>query len=48
MIIDFHAHIYPAKIAEKATSSIGKFYTSPMEHSGHSEELIASGSKIQY
>ena len=25
-IIDAHAHIYPAKIAEKATVAIGEFY----------------------
>ena len=25
-IIDFHAHIYPDKIAEKATNATGDFY----------------------
>lgn len=47
MIIDFHAHIYPEKIAEKATLSISAFYeNAPVRYHGHSEELIASGSKI--
>ena len=29
-IIDAHAHIFPAKIAEKATNAIGSFYGIPM------------------
>ena len=29
-IIDMHAHIYPNKIAEKASHSVGEFYTIPM------------------
>ncbi len=46
MIIDFHAHIYPDKIAEKATKAISDFYNAPMAYWGHMEELLASGSKI--
>lgn len=46
MIIDFHAHIYPEKIAAKASKAIGEFYSSPMQYNGLSEELINSGSKI--
>lgn len=46
MIIDFHAHIYPEKIAEKATKAIGDFYEAPMKYNGHIPELLASGSKI--
>lgn len=46
MIIDFHAHIYPEKIAEKASRAIGDFYDSPMEFSGTSAALLESGSKI--
>lgn len=46
MIIDFHAHIYPEKIAAKATKAIGDFYNAPMAYSGSQEELIESGSKI--
>ena len=46
MVIDFHAHIYPAKIAAKATESISNFYgDAPMRWSGSSDELIKSGSK---
>ena len=48
MIIDFHAHIYPEKIAQKATDSISNFYEdAPMAWHGRSDELIASGSKIE-
>ncbi len=44
MIIDAHAHIYPSKIAEKATQSIGNFYDIKMEMpSGTSERLIEEG-----
>ncbi len=46
MIIDFHAHIYPEKIAKKATQSISDFYNAPMAYWGSPTELLASGSKI--
>ena len=46
MIIDFHAHIYPEKIAEKATKSISDFYSAPMVYNGKCEELLESGAKI--
>lgn len=46
MVIDFHAHIYPVKIAEKATKAIGDFYNAPMAWNGSTEELISSGDKI--
>jgi len=46
MIIDFHAHIFPPKIAEKATKSIGDFYNLEMSYIGTPEELVKSGSKI--
>lgn len=46
MIIDFHTHIYPAKIAAKAAEAIGKFYEdAPMAWHGTSEELIAEEKK---
>lgn len=45
-IYDMHAHIFPAKIAGKATVSIGKFYDLKMEEKGTAEDLIAQGSKI--
>ena len=34
MIIDFHAHIYPDKIAAKASAAIGEFYDAPMARHG--------------
>lgn len=47
MIIDIHAHIYPEKIAEKATAAVSSFYEdAPMAYKGVSERLIESGSKI--
>ena len=45
-IIDAHAHIFPEKIAQKATKSIGDFYDLPMDWIGSSEQLIKSGEKI--
>lgn len=46
-IINAHAHIYPPKIAEKATVAIGDFYDIKMENpAGTAEKLIESGSKI--
>ena len=39
-IIDCHCHIYPVKIAEKATASIGKFYDLPMSYHGTAAEMI--------
>lgn len=45
-IIDFHAHIYPRKIAEKASEAVGNFYNATALYHGLSEELIQSGSKI--
>ena len=46
MIIDFHAHIYPEKIAARASSSISRFYdNAPMAWNGTADELISSGKK---
>ena len=43
-IIDAHAHIYPEKIAEKATETIGKFYELKMETEvGTSSRLLEEG-----
>ena len=30
-VVDVHTHIYPDKIAQKATESVGVFYDIPME-----------------
>ena len=46
-IIDAHAHIYPEKIAAKATDTIGLFYGLKMEMpAGTAEKLIEDGSRI--
>lgn len=42
-IVDFHAHIYPHKIADKAAANVGKFYGLEMDHGGSVEELLKSG-----
>lgn len=43
-IIDAHAHIYPEKIAAKATDTIGVFYDIKMEMpAGTAERLLADG-----
>ena len=45
-IIDAHAHIYPEKIAAKATDTIGVFYDIKMEMpAGTAERLIEEGSR---
>lgn len=45
-IYDAHSHIFPDKIVEKATKTIGDFYGIPMYGLGTSEKLLESGSKI--
>ena len=45
-IIDFHAHIYPDKIAVKASKAIGNFYSAPIRYNGFIQELLKSGSAI--
>ena len=45
-IIDAHAHVYPNKIAEKATKAIGEFYDIEMQMSaGTPENLLLDGKK---
>jgi predicted TIM-barrel fold metal-dependent hydrolase len=45
-IINAHAHIYPVKIAEKATETIGKFYDlSPEVNTGTPQRLLEDGKK---
>ncbi|MDR1046227.1 MAG: amidohydrolase [Treponema sp.] len=43
MVIDFHAHIYPEKIAGKAVSNIGEFYKIPVQCEGTVRDLLARG-----
>lgn len=46
-IYDMHAHIFPHKISEKATESIGKFYDINMHYSiGETERLLAAEAMI--
>ncbi len=42
MIIDAHTHIFPDKIAEKATTAIGAFYDIPMHSTAASDKLLAA------
>lgn len=41
-IFDAHVHIYPDKIAEKASVNVGKFYDIPMKFNGKIETLMNS------
>ena len=42
---DAHAHIYPGKIAEKATGSVGEFYHIPMQNVGLPHVLAQRGAQ---
>ena len=44
-IIDAHCHIYPDKIAERASQSIGKFYGIPMNLDGRVDTLLREEKK---
>lgn len=44
-ICDFHAHVFPDVIAQKAVDSIGQFYGIPMEENGTLSDLLASHDK---
>ena len=45
-ILDSHAHIFPTKISERASQSIGSFYDTSIKYKGSIDELIKSGDKI--
>jgi hypothetical protein len=45
-IIDFHAHIYPEKIAAKATHTVSEFYDTTSAWTGLVSELLESGANI--
>ncbi len=45
-IYDAHTHIYPGKIAEKATASVGDFYDIGMRQIGYPHALVESGQRI--
>ena len=44
-IFDFHAHIYPEKIASAAVENVGKFYNVSMASDGLAETLIDIGAE---
>ena len=45
MIIDMHAHIFPDKIAEKATRGIESFYDIEMDTVGNVTNLLTEGER---
>lgn len=44
-IIDFHAHIYPQKIASNAVKGIGEFYSIKIDCNGTAEDLVSKGTE---
>ena len=42
-IYDFHAHIYPEKIAQKAVEGVGHFYSIQMHETGTVDRLLEAG-----
>ena len=44
-IFDFHAHIYPEKIAHKAVQSVGHFYGIEMDCDGTARTLLEKGKR---
>lgn len=44
-IIDFHCHVFPSKIAEKATNHVGDYYGLQMHGNGTVESLVSSAQK---
>jgi predicted TIM-barrel fold metal-dependent hydrolase len=45
MIIDVHCHVFPDKVAAKASRSIAAFYDIPTVHDGTVESLLANGKR---
>ncbi len=45
MIIDAHAHVYPDKIAAKASQAVGSFYDTSITGTGTVEQLLATGER---
>lgn len=43
MIIDAHCHVYPDKIADKASGATGNFYSIPMDYDGKVSTLLKAG-----
>ena len=38
-IVDCHCHVYPDKIAQKASDSISKFYNLPVRFDGRAQTI---------
>ena len=47
-IIDAHVHIYPNRLAEKASHAVGVFYDIEMAHHGTVEELLAQPERMKH
>lgn len=45
-LIDIHTHVYPEKVARKATLSVCDFYEIPSDNTGTSAELLEKGSRV--
>lgn len=45
MIIDAHCHVYPDKIAQKASSATGNFYSLAMAYDGKVSNLLEAGER---
>ncbi|WHH60302.1 amidohydrolase family protein [Petroclostridium sp. X23] len=46
-IIDFHAHIFPDAVEEKAVRNLGEYYGIPMPCRGKKDDLLKSASKAK-
>ncbi len=45
-IVDAHVHIFPGKIAKKATENVSDFYTLPLHYVGYPHMVVESGDII--
>ncbi|MDR2650144.1 MAG: amidohydrolase family protein [Clostridiales bacterium] len=47
MIIDFHAHVYPSRIADKAVHNVSRFYNIEVRCDGTAETLLEIGRRAR-
>ena len=47
-IIDAHVHIYPNRLAEKASHAVGVFYDIEMAHGGTVDELLSQPERMKH
>ncbi|HEX3029805.1 MAG TPA: amidohydrolase family protein [Clostridia bacterium] len=45
-IIDFHAHVFPEKVADKAVAATGRYYGITMDGKGTIDDLLEKGTQI--